>query len=595
MNSRWKRDLFLILAISVPFTFWGISSISFLDRDEGMYGSIAREMAEGGDWVTPRFNGVRYLEKPPLYFWLTAFTTALFGPSEWAVRLWSALPALGTAILTWRIGRLLYGNQAGLLSAIIFLTGVGVFRYVRVAAADCLLLFSLTLAIYGFIQTALWGQSSSGNGRPSIVNGSLSLLFYLGIALAVLSKGLVGLVFPLLIVGLYLWFSGDYMTASRMNLKWGLTLFLVLTLPWHLLAVWKNPGFFEFYVVDNQFLRFLNSRDFIEDDVPVTSIGFLLLTFIWFFPWSVFLSAVFRKGFPNLALVHPPGERLRLLVGLWALTIIGFFSLSSSKLEHYFLPAIPPLSLMVGAVWSEAFTAPKPLPGLKWSLVAAAAGCSAVGIFLIIMSQKLTPQAVFTGLAEFNVYYRILKGQGGAFPFPSVSPFVPLVKGLGAILLIGLPLSLLFFCLRRPRTSFVMVLGVAGVIAALVFRLLLIVEPHHSARSVALALKAQAHSGEPIVHEGSLEYSGSLPFYTERQIYVLNGKRGDLDFGSRYPEARELFLGDGEFKRLWNGHQRVFLVSRREEADSILQGLATDNVHFLGRYGSRSLYSNYGP
>ena len=103
----------------------------------------------GGDWITPHFNGVRYLEKPPLYFWLTAFTTTLFGPSEWAVRLWSALPALGTAILAWRIGGLIYGSHAGLLSAIILLTGVGVFRYVRVAVTDSLLVFSLTLAISG--------------------------------------------------------------------------------------------------------------------------------------------------------------------------------------------------------------------------------------------------------------------------------------------------------------------------------------------------------------------------------------------------------------------------------------------------------------
>ena len=149
MNSKWKRELLLILVVSMPFLFGGIGSIDFLDPDEGMYGAIAREMAEGGDWITPHFNGVRYLEKPPLYFWLTALTTTLFGPSEWAVRLWSVLPTLGTAILVWRIGGLIYGSHAGLLSAIILLTGVGVFRYVRVAATDSLLVFSLTLAIYG--------------------------------------------------------------------------------------------------------------------------------------------------------------------------------------------------------------------------------------------------------------------------------------------------------------------------------------------------------------------------------------------------------------------------------------------------------------
>ena len=639
MNSGWKKELLIILAVSVPFVFLGIGSVSFLDPDEGMYGSIAREMAGGRDWITPHFNGVRYLEKPPLYFWLTALTTALFGPSEWAVRLWSALPTLGTAILVWRIGRLLYGSQAGLLSAIILLTGVGVFRYVRVAATDSLLVFSLTLALYGFVRAALVDQSSKANSEWPIANSRWTIvLFYLGIALAVLSKGLVGLVLPLLIVGLFLLLANGYWQMANGAKAWklggwdagklsglqasrppsflalksvcyslftnfyslfanrysllGLLVFLVLVLPWHLLAAWKNPGFFEFYIVDNQFLRFFNSRAFIEDDVPVTTIGFLVLIFIWFFPWSLFLSAAFRQGFPNRRLGNRPAERLRLLVGLWALTVVGFFSLSSSKLEHYFLPAIPPLSLMVGALWSGAFSADKPLPGIKWSLVAAVVGCSVAGVSLIILSERLTPQAVFTGLAELNVYYRILKEQGAAFPFPSVTPFVPLVKGVGAVLVIGLPLSLLFFWLHRPTASFVVVIGVAGVIAVLVFKLLFIIEPHHSAKSVALALKDRTHSEDPIVHEGSLEYSASLPFYTGRQIYVLNGKRGDLDFGSRYPETQYLFLDDKEFTHLWEGRQRVFLVTRLQEEENVLRRLSAENVHLLGHYGSRWLYTN---
>src|SRR3990172_12618794 len=153
-SSKW-RELFLILLLSFPFIFWGVGSISLLDPDEGMYGAIAREMAEKGDWITPHFNGIRYLEKPPLYFWLTAITIFLFGPSEWAARLWSALPTLGTAILIWSIGRALYNSRAGLLSAIILVTSVGVFRYTRVAATDSLLVFSLTLSLYGFVRTHL--------------------------------------------------------------------------------------------------------------------------------------------------------------------------------------------------------------------------------------------------------------------------------------------------------------------------------------------------------------------------------------------------------------------------------------------------------
>lgn len=579
----------MVLAISVPFIFWGLGSVDLLDPDEGMYGAIAREMVEKGDWITPHFNGVRYLEKPPLYFWLAAIATALFGPSEWAVRLWSALPTLGTAILCWQIGRLLYGRRAGLSSAIIFVTSIGVFRYARVAATDSLLVFSLTLSLYGFVRALL--DTARMVKHPWVG----PLLFYLGLVLGVLSKGLVGLFLPLLIAGLYLWLSGERVTPREMHLKWGMLFFLVLTVPWHVLVAWKSPGFFEFYIIDNQFLRFLSHRAFIEDDVPVTTVAFVGLIFIWFFPWSLFLPATWRQGFPNPRLVTTAQERLRMLVGLWVTTVIGFFSLSSSKLEHYMLPALPPLSLMVGALWSEAFTAAKPLPSLKWLLVASAAGCSLLGAALILLSDHLTSGALFAWLAEMNVYYRILKEQGASFPFGSVAPFVPLVKGVGVVLLIGVPLSLVFFRLGKPGASFVALIGVAAGTAVLTFKLLLVIEPHHSAKSAALALKAQARPGEPIIHEGSLEYSGSLPFYTGRQIYILNGKRGDLDFGSRYPEGRDLFLSDGDFARLWKGNGRVFFVTRLAEGENALKKLSLGNVFLLGRYGSRSLYSNDGP
>src|SRR3990172_5721055 len=257
-TSAGERRLWgsLSLVVVLWFLFWGIGSVSFLDPDEGMYGSIAREMAETGDWITPRFNGVRYLEKPPLHFWLSALTTYWFGPSEWGVRLWSALPALGVALLIWHLGELLYGGRAGLLSALVFVSSVGVFRYVRVAATDFLLVFSITLAIYGFVRAAL-SQSPRTARRWSVV-------FWLGMALGVLSKGLVGLIFPLLIVGLFVLASASRQTSnvkretardttahdsrftihdSRLTIYRslfanvpGILLFLALTLPWHLLA-----------------------------------------------------------------------------------------------------------------------------------------------------------------------------------------------------------------------------------------------------------------------------------------------------------------------------------------------------------------------
>ncbi len=605
-------ELTLLVGVIAPFIFWGIGSISFLDPDEGMYGSIAREMATEGDWITPHFNGIRYLEKPPLQFWLSALTIAAFGPSEWGVRLWSALPAFGAALLIWRMGLCLYDRLGGVLAAIVFATGVGVFRYVRVAATDFLLVFSLTLAMYGFIKAALSQsstvnrQSSMGSSEWQIANSQRStvsqhflILFYLGIALGVLSKGLIGLVFPLLIVGLFILFSrGKWQIANFYSFFvnrysfWGFLLFLAIVLPWHIMASLENPGFFQFYIIDNQFLRFLNIRAFVEDDVPVTTFAFLALTIVWFFPWSLFIPAALSQGFRKGHLEQSPVQHLRLLVGIWAIVVIGFFSLSTSKLEHYFLPAIPPLSLMVGGLWSKAFIHPDSRGGLRWNLMAAALGCSAVGIALLVWSDRLTSQGLLSGLGQLNVYYRILQEQGGVLPFTSVAPFVQLLKGLGVVFVVGWPLSYILFHFSMPRASFVTVLCISGLVALLVFNLVLLIEPYHSSRPVADTLVSRSGPNDLIVHEGSLEYSGGLPFYTGRRINILNGKRGDLEFGFRFPETRYLFLDNDKFIRAWKGDQRVFLVTRSEVQESVLNKLVSKNLIPVGRYGSRLLYTN---
>ncbi len=549
-NFNLRSNLLLILLASGFFIFWGLGSFDLLDPDQGMWGTIAQEMVRGGDWITPHFDGVRYLEKPPLYFWLTALTLSLFGSSEWVVRIGSALPALGTVILTYRLGQLFYGGAAALLSALVMVSSLGVPRFARQPAPDFLFVFSITLAIYGFVKTAL-APSSSGNDQPPTVNGRLSMLFYVGIAL-----------------------------------------FLVLVLPWHLLAAWQNPGFLWFYLVDNQFFRFLNRRAYLEEDVPLTTLAFLVNILIWIFPWSLVLPAALREAIPCSRSMATRIGRVRLLVGLWALTVIGFFSLSSSKLEHYFLPAIVPLSLMAGKLWADEFSSSGESTTLKWSLGIAALICPLLGGGLLFLALRLTPDDVLMGLAQVDVYYRILWTHGYGFPFDSVSSFVRLVRLLGGIFIVGFPLAFALFYFRLPRASFATFLGVAGLVGLLVFRLVLLLEPFQSAKSAAHALSARLKPEDKIVVEGDLSYAGGIPFYTERQVYVLNGRQGDLEFGSYYPEAEHLFLDDATFARLWEGGQQVFFVTRFPVQQSFVRYLPKAGTFLVGRYGSYGLYSN---
>src|SRR5262244_2168064 len=274
-----KSIVYILLALGLLF-FLPKLGMPLLDPDEGLYAEIPLEMVTSGDWIIPHVNGLPYLEKPPLYFWLTALTFEVFGPSEWATRLWSAIAALGTVVLTWRIGRRLYGAPAGIMAGVVMASLVGHALYVRRASTDQLLVFCLTLAMYGFVRDA----ERPDRGRARF------LLFYVGAALAVLAKGFIGIVFPVLIVGLGLAVVRR-LGWRELNLFRGAALFLAIAVPWHVLVAWRSPALFNFYVVDNHLLRFLNARRYVEDDVPSSTPAFLLASFLWAFPWSVFAFA----------------------------------------------------------------------------------------------------------------------------------------------------------------------------------------------------------------------------------------------------------------------------------------------------------------
>jgi 4-amino-4-deoxy-L-arabinose transferase-like glycosyltransferase len=561
------RDLLILLAVAVPLLFAGLG-VSMLDPDEGLYADIAKRMADGGDWLVPHFNGLPYLEKPPLYFWLTAMTLRLFGHDEAMVRLGAALAALGTVLLAWKIGRQLYGPEAGLRAGIVLATTAGYALYVRKASTDFVFVFCLALSLYGFLRDV--DRPDRGRAR--------FLVFYAGAALSVLAKGLIGLVFPVVILGATLLYVRR-LRVRDLNLAAGSAVFLAVALPWHLAVAWREPGLTWFYVMDNQVLRFLGLRAFIEDDIPVSAVALLLLSFVWFFPWSVFALA--RPAIPAAG----EAAAWRPVLAVWVLAVLVFFMASRSKLEYYALPAFPALAVLVGAAWTSGRDIG------RW-LVVGVAGCVIAGTAALVIGARLTPAQALDGLAELNVYYRIVREHGLGFPFASVAPFAALLQLLGATLVAGFAITGLCWWRGRSRAAFAAVTGVGVVITLLIVRLLYVVEPHHSAEAVAEAITSHAAAADVIVHEGSLEYSAALPFYTGRRVVVVNGTRGDLDIASRRPEAEGWFLETDQLARRWAGGERLFLVTQRPRETSVVAALPAGSTHLIGRFGSRWLYSN---
>lgn len=561
-------EVVVLLALSAPLVFVGLG-LSFLDPDEGLYADIAWRMLNHGDWALPRFNGFPYLEKPPLYFWITTLFLKVAGPSEWALRLGSAVPAAGTVALVWRIGRCLYGPRAGVLAALALTSTAGYALYVRKASTDFLFVFCLTLALYGFVRDA---------ERPE--RGRWRFLFlYLGAALGVLTKGVMGLVFPALIVGISLvWVRR--LALRDLNWLWGTILFGLVAVPWHAFVAWRAPDLFWFYLVDNQLLRFLNVRAFPDYDVPISTFGFLLASFLWLFPWSVFLLARWNNG-PS------PGAQWRPVIAIWAIVVFAFFAVSRSKLEYYGLPAFPAVAVLVGAAWAGGRDIG------RWLWVGLA-GCVGVGGWALWVGSGLTPDQAYYGLAELNVHYRILRNWGYGFPFESARPFGALLMALGGALIVAWSLATACWARDRRRGSFATIFGLGVVIAVLILRLLDVVEPHHSTKAVSLALISRARPEDLIVVEGPLELSAGLLFYTGRRIVVVNGARGDQDFASRQPDARGYFLDTGEFVDVWKSGPRVFLVTQAPPERSLTKALPAHSLHVLGKFGSRWLYSNRG-
>jgi hypothetical protein len=537
----------------------------FLDPDEGLYATIALEMARDGDWVMPHANGLPYLEKPPLYFWLTALTFRLLGPSEWTTRLWSALPLLGTVLLTWRIGRRLYGDVAGLLAGVVMATVAGNALYVRKASADQLFVFCLTLSIYGFLRDA--ERADRGSRR--------FLLFYLGVALGVLAKGFIGL-FPLVIVGLAL-VVVRRLSWRDLNLVRGVALVMLMAGPWHALVAWRSPVLSGVYVLDAHLLRFVNARRYVEADVPISTLGFLAASFVWAFPWGVFTLARAEPGWT-------PPARWRPVIALWLVVVVGVFALSRFKHEYYALPAFPALAVLVGAGWAGGRDIG------RW-LALGLIGCVAVGLGALWIGAGPTAGQVLNGLAELNAYYRILRDQRVPLPFEP-GRFGVLMEGLGWVLLVGWGLAAACWARGWRWAAFTSLIGVAGAITLLIFRLLAIVEPHHSVKEVAQVINAQALPDDLVVLEGSLSYGGALPFYTRRRLLLVNGAVDYYAITARLPEARGVFIDSGELQKLWEGPRRVFLVAHRPFDASLIAALAPARVRDLGAHGGSHLYSN---
>jgi len=322
-------------ALLAALWFGGLELRGLFAPDEARYAEVPREMLESGDWVTPRLNGVKYLEKPPLQYWATAAAFALFGEDEWTARLPTALAGLGGALVLAFAAARLGSRREGWLAGFILASSWGYFFAAQYITLDMTLTFCLTCAMAAFLLAQAAGIAARAERRWMLVA-------WASMALAVLAKGLIGIVLPGLALAVYVVVARDAAVLRRLHAVPGLALFAAIAVPWFALAQAANPEFFQFFFIHEHFARYTLSGH----DRAGPWWYFLPIVLVGTMPWTpLVVAALARRG---RAREGPPTSRIdvdRFLL-VWAATVIVFFSLSSSKLPPYVLPTLPALALL---------------------------------------------------------------------------------------------------------------------------------------------------------------------------------------------------------------------------------------------------------
>ena len=518
-----------------------------LDDADSVHAEVAREMVVRHDWITLYANGIRYLEKAPLLYWSMATSFTVFGPEDWAARLPLAIYALALFLTVYFTGRRLFASDmAGFYAALILVTSFGIFIYSHILLPDVIVCLWLSFSMLMF-----W--ISLHQPRPS---RATAWGFAAACALNVLTKGLIGIVFPLGIVFVFLLLNRNMGHLRRWHPFSSLLVFLVIAVPWHIAAGIANPsqgpvrGFFWFYFVNEQVLRYLNRRvprDY--DTVP-----FLLfwgLLGVWLIPWIAF---VFKAIVPvrvrsSLRRVRLPGhDQAWNLLGIWAAFVMVFFSFSTRQ-EYYSLPALPPLALMIGG-WlnrEEKCHArdPRRIAGRRIAIVLFLLGSvgSAVAIYLAIRGRPPAPGTdISTLLTQNPGDYALSLGHFldlstramGAFRLPLILVAVALsrrnVGQYDPALHQHDPNWKLRTCHHDGGLSDCRAYGAGYVFAGALFE---------SVGGCDSSPDLQA--GDVVEINGEYEAGSTLGFYLRRQVRILNGRSSDLWYGSFFNDAPRLF------------------------------------------------------
>ena len=560
-----------------------------MDDADAVKATIARNMLESGDWVTPRLDGVAYLEKSPLNFWMMAATFRVFGIHDWAARIPLALVSV---LLCWAVywwGRWAFGEDAGTYAGLVLSTCVGLYLFTRIQIPDAMVTLTITATIWAGMRLL---EPDEKHPRR------WGLLMGVAVGCGLLLKGFIAVVLPMLAAAVYLAVTREifsWATWKKLQIPLAGVVALAVAVPWHWMATVRNPpyfvwsfhsgpgeykGFFWFYFFNEQILRFLNLR-YPRDYNTVPRPLFWILNLAWLFPWSVYLPGTFKLSYrPDTR-----AGRLRLMALCWIGVVMVFFTFSTTQ-EYYSMPIYPAVALLLGSALAA---------GGKWvrygtrALIGLCAVLFVVLGFLLVQAWPLpAPGDISRALTQNPDMYTLSMGHMtdltlGAFAYLKLPLGVAVAAfGLGALLL---------FVWKKSTFKSALALSAMMIVFFQASRLALVrFDPYLGSYQLANALE-KSPPGQLI--EANTYYAfSSVFFYTGRKALLWNGRENNLEYGSYEPGAPDVFITDEQFVPLWNSSERCYLLAYGSEMPKVEKLVGRERMIVVRENGGNYLLTN---
>jgi 4-amino-4-deoxy-L-arabinose transferase-like glycosyltransferase len=581
-RRAWLGVVFLFLLVYAGSAF----SPGLQDDADSTHAEAAHEMYTTGDYVTLHVNGIRYLEKAPMMYWLVAASYHAFGVNEFATHLPTVLAIFGLMMLAMLWAERAFGSRAAIYAGLFVCTTAGYYLFTRILIPEAILSFFIALSLYWFL-TALENPQSGWR-----IYGA-----YACMAFAILTKGLFALVAIVGPMVLYLAITGQWRRWREFRLASGLLLFFAIAAPWHILAGIRNPHFFWFYFVNEHFLRFLGKRYPVDYNKLPASL-YWLLHLVWLFPWSFYLPLAIRRGWrlfkQRKGATFGFAERTELLCWIWAGVVLVFFAFSTNQ-EYYTFPAyLPLLLLLANAVAKEE----EARPG-KWLLASAAVlanlaiAASAVLAAGLWNSRNLPfVSDIGSVLAQPNLsadtlsmgHMLDLTGPSfAALRLPAILAMIALALG---------PAAAAILRLRRKDFSATAITALSMAIFLIAAHIALVrFDPYLGSRDLAHIIAREAKPEDEVMIYGDQAFGSSLLFYLRRPIELVNGRTTSMWFGSTYPDAPHIFLQNDDLEREWNSGKRVFLFVPQYARNQVDKVLGSDKF-VVAESSGKLIYSN---